>query len=552
MPLERSLSHQARTTLIRSALRFGRMPRIAMRGDSMLPLLGEPMILELKPWNGNAAIGEIAVFNAEDRLVAHRIVGRQGCAIVCSGDATPHRTDLVNPADVVGVVAAVWSDATDRARRVDNAVLKVRGWLYARSRILRMNLRVALPWLRPRTYATLCDAVSAIVCRDRSVQETLQPADAGELAAVAKRHGCEALLHDAIGRTPGASESTLLPMFARSRWSAKMRTAHLCSQISTVVVCLNRCGIEPIVLKGAARLLTDRPQADLHDSVDIDLLVSHAELETARSALLEAGYSDEAYRSLWWYYCHGHHHLAPLRIPSGVPVEIHRALSPPGSIALDTSWDAMRAHSIRVQRVDVRAFVLDRTGTALHLSVHGFVRPKLRDIFLLAQLLTEMTPRERAKLRTVLDAETVEPVRLRAIVFLAARLAKIAWPADRSVRRFAAWMVQREDLPRPLRARPDCVDAWLGAPTRRTEAALRTALRTDFASRSARRYVRQLARLTGGVAVALYRCFMKQTQYDELVEDSVDVAGDDRTIDVVTGSETLRNGGDVVRSVAKP
>jgi Uncharacterised nucleotidyltransferase len=537
--------------LVRTALAAGRPARIAMRGTSMLPLLHEPMVLELDRFRGSARVGEIVVFRTNDRLVAHRVVGRRGDALLCAGDAQPGRLEVIDRNDVVGAVAAVWSSPASDARRIDGALLRVLGIACARTRPLRAFLRRALPWSRPRTFATLYATIGAIVQNGSVPRALLENADPFELAYVAKRHGCAELLHRGLEKTVGPEAATLRALLQRDRWSTALRTAKLHDQLRAVIELLNAHGIEPILLKGAARLWSGGPAARLHDSVDLDLLVDESELEASRSALLDAGYRDDAYRDVAWYYQDAHHHLAPLFPQRGVPVELHRALAPPGRLSLDTRRARMRAYAVECKADNTRTYVLNRVAAALHLAVHVLEGLKLRDLFLLAEQLAEMDESEYRDLRSIIDSERLEPIRLHAIVYAGATAAGLRWQANEPARRFARWMLRCADLPRPLRRRPACVDACLGADAGHLQALVRAAWHGNEADKSSHP-LRPWARLLSGLAIAFYWPFMQKSKADELFEDPIDVFGDDRSIDTAIPGKLVDDRADSVRSVAKP
>jgi hypothetical protein len=199
-------------------------------------------------------------------------------------------------------------------------------------------------------------------------------------------------------------------------------------------------------------------------------------------------------------------------------------------------------------RPDGNARVFDACGTAIHSIVHGFVRPKLRDVFLLAQQLRDMSSRERTQLRSFMESDPYEHIRLSAMAYLAARMAGVEWSASPQVREFADWTLLREELPRALRVRPECVDAWMSAPRRRLRSAFETAFRSPYAAWP-RRYVRALARLAAGVAISVYLQFVQQSQYLELLENQDRVAGHDGAIDVGTAGQGIDDSREVVRAV---
>ena len=123
-----------------TALRFAAETcgvRLAMRGSSMLPLLREPMVLDVAPLRRRARVGELIVFTDGERCVAHRVLGYTGDGYITGGDAHPERTEHTPLDAVLGRVRAVWSDDSASARRVDGALFRFRGAWYARARVLR-------------------------------------------------------------------------------------------------------------------------------------------------------------------------------------------------------------------------------------------------------------------------------------------------------------------------------------------------------------------------------------------------------------------------------
>jgi hypothetical protein len=110
--------------------------------------------------------------------------------------------------------------------------------------------------------------------------------------------------------------------------------------------------------------------------------------------------------------------------------------------------------------------------------------PTLREIFVLANggaLSTQASP---------------------AVLLLAAQLRGLPSTADASTRRLAAWMVQREDLPEPLRARSECIDAWFAADRYRAAAFIAAALRQETLRAG-------VARVASAAAIAVYLRFMR-------------------------------------------
>ncbi len=510
-------------TLVSFALAHGNHARVAMRESSMLPLLHEPQVLEIAPLRGRLRVGQIAVFRDGARLVAHRVVRIRGDIIWCAGDARPHATERIDRASIVGVVDRVRAHAQPNASRVDGLIFSLRGDIYARTRVIRARWIDANPRLRPRTYAALIGTVAAMVRDDRAaLAQAIRAVEPWRLAAVADRHRCGAMLASALDVYD--DDDTITTLRARlqdARRRTAMRTAKLRAQLLDVLRVLRADGLDPVLLKGAARLWRREPGSDLHDSSDLDLLLSPHDVVRARAALLRAGYVDTTRDGAAVYYETTHHHAAPLYPPGhGVAVELHRALARADLISIPLTRDALEPLCEIAESDGERVRVLNRAGTALHLIVHGHARPALRDIYLIARLLRQMNDGEREMLRLTLAGEQRERIRIGALTGLAASLAGVPWPCDTATRRFMEWMIQREDLPRPLRVRPVCYDAWLATEHGRVRAVITTALRlyrTHPAIAADQRRppliaaLRPFAALLAGVTIAAYVRFMRRS-----------------------------------------
>jgi hypothetical protein len=135
------LDAATRLAVARVAVEHGRLVRLAIRGRSMLPLLREPMTIEVRALRGAARTGDVLVFRAGDVYVAHRVIGRAGEVYFTCGDAQPDVVERVEPAELLGRVEAVWSDASPGAVRVDSAFHRLRGLLYAHVRTARLLAR---------------------------------------------------------------------------------------------------------------------------------------------------------------------------------------------------------------------------------------------------------------------------------------------------------------------------------------------------------------------------------------------------------------------------
>jgi hypothetical protein len=445
--------------------------RIGMRGTSMLPDFREGMVLEVTAQT-TPRIGDVAVFRAGGRLVAHRVIAVKRDEIVCAGDAQPDSLDEVPRADIVGVVERVYDE---EQRRVDTPAWRMRGILRARLRPLRAVALSALPFSRKRVYVALFHVMSAAVRGDDSaLKEALRREAPWRIAAMAHGHRCGAALCVALERLPDDEYAVALrERLRKDRWSTVVRQKRLADHLRRVIDALRSSGIEPLLLKGAQRIACGIPEASIYESGDIDILVPPDSIEPACEALRRIGYRQDPHPQLDY---DRHHHAAPLFAENAVPVEVHRALSVRG-LNLPTTWDELQKHVrlVSSQFGDVR--VLDSVGTALHLAVHCLQRPALREIVLLAQQLQRLEENEFSCLRDMLVRERRYAIPLNGAMLLAARLAGLQWGCDDRSKRFARWMLVREDLPRPLRARPEYVDAWLSRlPMPRSDGFLRAVL----------------------------------------------------------------------------
>jgi hypothetical protein len=217
--------------------------------------------------------------------------------------------------------------------------------------------------------------------------------------------------------------------------------------------------------------------------------------------LCKAGYKACCSLAEQEYYINTHHHIAPLYPPTaGVPVELHRALS--RTLLERTRLGDLRSHAMEVCEGELRVLALDLVGTTLHGVIHCTDRPMLRDVFLLSQQLAEMAPTERVALQEALEQAGCDNLPARSALALAAQIAGLNWDVDARTARFVRWMLQREDLPRPLRMRPECVDAWFASKGSRA-AALAHAAYERRTLRSA------LARVVTAVFIALYIRLMR-------------------------------------------
>ena len=101
----------------------------------------------------------------------------------------------------------------------------------------------------------------------------------------------------------------------------------------------------------------------------------------------------------------------------------------------------------------------DRTGQAhaiARAALSGFI---LRDMYVLAGLLRQMSPDERTGLRRLAAQEKGDRTRLNGILEFASWLTAMDWGGSPAAKAYAAWLRRRGDLPLRLRTRAQAVEA---------------------------------------------------------------------------------------------
>lgn len=461
------LRMDTKAEMIRMAARTG-PARLQMQGTSMLPDLHEGMLLDVSAREPRP--GDIVVFRCGSRILAHRAIRVSECELTCSGDAYPLYAERVPRNAVLGVVTAVFDES---GRRVDGTLFRLRGLLRMRLRHIRALACLSLPQLRARTYRALVHAMSAAVRDDAQTLRTVvraQPPLA--LAAMAKRHRCAAALCRALDSVRDDHHAASLWTLLRTqRWQAALRRDPLADQVGEIVNLLARCGLQPILLKGAHRAVCGFSEAELYDSCDIDVMVPEPAVYRACAQLRAAGYSQQDAGERYEH----HHHAPPLVRPGALPVEVHRALYC-AQFGFPNTYADLEPYTRTIDIHGTCVRVLDAAATALHLAVHCLQRPALRELALLALQLRRMDEYDRNSLRGLLEREERYAIPIAGALVFAARLAGIEWAAPAQAQRYADWMLVREDLPRPLRARIAYADARLSGAPRQPSDAARNAL----------------------------------------------------------------------------
>jgi Uncharacterised nucleotidyltransferase len=146
------------------------------------------------------------------------------------------------------------------------------------------------------------------------------------------------------------------------------RNALLLEALSRIVAAFNAIDIEPVLLKGCARLVEgDYPQPSMRFLNDLDLLVPSNRTNDAYAALMANGFNEKPGYEI----PPDLHHLPMLHEhQSGAGVEIHSALGRgPGVQILSTSWFYEGSRTFLL-RDDLRVRLPDATRSVCHNVVH--------------------------------------------------------------------------------------------------------------------------------------------------------------------------------------
>lgn len=449
MSVEHGVGRDAAVSLL---LACGKRTRLAMRGTSMLPLLREPMVLDVEA-AARVRFGDVLVFRGEDRVVAHRVIRRLPGAWITAGDAQSW-CERVPDSAVLGRVVAVRSNADPGSRRVDTALWRARGRAVA---LHRLGVVAARSLRRracgPTAFGALIEALLAARSGDRArFVAACESVPAAALHAVALRHRCAGILEDARRRV---GLDRCHDELARARWGSVLRFGRYASAVAEVVRALQTGGVRFALLKGAARTYAAESNADLHLSADIDVLVDPDDVDAARRALAALGYATAASHDL----PANHHHEVPLVAPDRPDVELHTALAPPAHFTMMLDARTMLARTRVIEGAAGPALVLDDVASVLHLCVHAFAFMPLRDLVIAGELLARLGEDARAAVMREIDGERLERTRVRAALVVAGALGGVPIATTRRVRRYVAWVVRREQLPRWLHVRAHVADA---------------------------------------------------------------------------------------------
>jgi hypothetical protein len=187
---------------------------------------------------------------------------------------------------------------------------------------------------QPRLLAHLPREVQLLVlcaARDTGTERIAELIDGGldwqRVLALAAYANAAPVLFRRVTHAQGAlSESTHSRLRALAMTS-EFRQAHLEARLESALDALQRAGVRPVLLKGAALAATEYRSFSERPMGDIDLLVARDEATLARAALLQAGWTEDPEAAPPDRY-RDHHHLAPLEdgCGSGLGLELHTDL----------------------------------------------------------------------------------------------------------------------------------------------------------------------------------------------------------------------------------
>jgi hypothetical protein len=178
-----------------------------------------------------------------------------------------------------------------------------------------------------------------------------------------------AIRSDASLRVPEAARRRLKQAYL----ATAARNSVLFRQLKGILEAFHAAGIPVIVLKGALLADTVYRERALRPMNDIDLLIREEDLEEAEDRLGRLGYEAAHDPETKDVLRRRHHHwvfrnAAP--VLSGIPLELHWRLDPPGSpFRVDTAALWQRAVPARIAGVD--ALGLSPEDLLLHLCTHA-------------------------------------------------------------------------------------------------------------------------------------------------------------------------------------
>lgn len=423
-------------------------------GRSMHPILEGVQRLRVRMGPQRIRFGDIVLFYQDRKLIAHRVVGRGSRGFRTRGDGTRgFDRALLAPDEILGVVTDLLGDGTELHLEGPGAgpvrvclglLSRTAGALRlsapggprartlpgrARDALLGNAYRAAIGGLF-RRYAALARTAARLEhSRSRRSSRTLlallrgdhaggdlAPQEARRIVQRAARLGVGPILWERLQRGEAAEglPEGLRSELRRFSYAQTLYNTVMLRELGEVLEALERGGVRPVVLKGAALAGRLYRNVGLRTLSDLDLLVRPSDLPVADQALRRRGYAqrvDPRFRSLYRH----HHHTAPYAPPRGHPrVELHTGLVSPDH-GLHPDLERMRARCRQAAFHRVQAAILCPEDQLLHVCLHlslsdRFVRG-LKDLLDIDGLVRESADLDwDLFLATVEDAGLGRPV----------------------------------------------------------------------------------------------------------------------------------------------
>jgi len=226
---------------------------------------------------------------------------------------------------------------------------------------------------------------------DRLPWSAVAPADWERLLSQARRANLWPRLAAAVQRAGVTPPPRLQPHLDAGLKLQHRAAVSMRAEVEQIAATLAQQGLDCMLLKGCAYLMTGLPAANGRLFGDIDLLVAHTDLAKAENALMGGGWVSfelDAYNQR--YYRQWMHEVPPLtHVRRGSVIDLHHTIVPPTS-----PWRVDGAALLAARRPvpgHARLYTLQPVDLVLHSAVHLFTDGEfengLRDLIDLHLLL---------------------------------------------------------------------------------------------------------------------------------------------------------------------
>jgi len=230
--------------------------------------------------------------------------------------------------------------------------------------------------MRYNEYNFIAFAVSPFITKENVVKliESGEPLDWEEVAKISGAHSIVQALYPALVEKDVVDyvPDEFLNYIRNLTELNHKRNLMMRVQLVEAVTIINKCGIKPLLMKGAAHLFLDT-FANISDRLltDLDILVPSEEIERVSDALIRFGYQ---FSGDHMEFIQTHHHYPPLiKRNERAMIELHRGLIWPGYEPIfptDYAWE----HSIDIALPNsAEAKVLEPTYRIFHSFLHSCI-----------------------------------------------------------------------------------------------------------------------------------------------------------------------------------